>query len=72
MQFTIAGNTNPAAVAATVDSDGTLDLVFLADMSDSAEITVRATDPLGAYVEDKFTVTIVGPTFRVLSVTLAM
>ena len=52
LTFTVEGNTNPGLVDTSVS--GTLS--YTPDQYGAAEITVRATDSVGAWVEDTFTV----------------
>jgi len=60
--YTITGNTNPALFTSTVIQvnplTGTLTLDYAADAFGAADITVRATDPSGAFVETTFSVTV--------------
>jgi len=53
-------NDNPALVTPTV-SGGQLTLAYAAGQAGTATITVRATDPLGAFVEETFQITVTGP-----------
>ncbi|MCC6572313.1 MAG: hypothetical protein IT462_00860 [Planctomycetes bacterium] len=55
--FAVVGNTNPALVAAGISGDQ-LGLAFFEDEFGTADITVRATDSSGLWVEDTFTVTV--------------
>ena len=57
LTLTVAANTNQGLMSATL-VDTTLTLDYLADRSGTAEVTVRATDLAGAFVEDTFTVTV--------------
>jgi len=59
LTLSIAGNTNPDLVTANI-LDSQLTLVYAPDVGGSAEITIRATDSAGAWVEDTFTVTVSG------------
>ena len=62
LAFTIESNTNPALFnAATIDSSaGTLTLSYAANTPGATEITVRATDTGGRFVEDAFVVNVEG------------
>lgn len=57
-------NDNGALVTATVQ-DGTLVLAYAPGAWGTANITVRATDRAGAFVEDTFQVTVTGPPIAV-------
>ena len=57
LTYVVAGNTAPALLTANV-SDGDLTLTYLPNQFGTSDITVRATDAAGAYVEDTFTVTV--------------
>jgi CSLREA domain-containing protein len=57
LTLSVTGNTNAGLVATSIAGDQ-LTLVYLADQSGTAEITVRATDAAGAHVDDTFTVTV--------------
>jgi hypothetical protein len=53
----VTGNTNPTLLnAITLGTDLTLD--YLLDQSGTVDITIRATDSGGLFVEDTFTVTV--------------
>ncbi|NOX55975.1 MAG: tandem-95 repeat protein, partial [Planctomycetes bacterium] len=60
LTFTVSSNTNSSLFTATsIDGTaGTLTLDYAPDAFGTAEITVRATDPGGQYVEDTFLVTV--------------
>ena len=55
--LSVEGNTNPDLVGASI-LGSQLTLVYAPDASGSADITIRATDDEGAWVEDTFTVTV--------------
>ena len=57
LTYTVTANSNSALVGATVSGNG-LTLDYGADKNGAANITVRATDSGGLYVEDSFTVTV--------------
>lgn len=63
LTFAVTGNTDPSLFASlAVDSAaGTLTLDYAANANGSAAITVRATDPVGWYVETAFTVSVLPP-----------
>ncbi|MDP6636269.1 MAG: lamin tail domain-containing protein [Phycisphaerae bacterium] len=57
--YSVSNNTDPGLVTASVvGSQLTLDYAPGASAVGSADITIRATDPEGAWVEDTFTVTV--------------
>lgn len=58
--YSIRNNTNPNLVAPSLQGGTTLHLVFLPDANGQADITIRATDSFGAFVETSFKV-IVNP-----------
>ncbi|MEL7509558.1 MAG: carbohydrate-binding domain-containing protein [Cyanobacteria bacterium J06554_1] len=60
LTYTVTGNTNPALVipSAISSADGELTLSYVATGNGTADITVRATDTEGLFVEDTFTVTV--------------
>jgi sugar lactone lactonase YvrE len=57
LAVSVSDNTNAGLVAATIVG-GDLVLDYLPDQSGTAEITVRATDGSGLFVEDTFTVSV--------------
>jgi len=57
LTLSVSGNTN-GGLAATTMVGTDLTLSYIADQDGSADITVRATDPVGVWVEDTFTVTV--------------
>jgi hypothetical protein len=57
LTFTVAVNTNPDLVQASIGA-GELHLDYAADHNGTVDITVRATDVAGTWVEDTFTVTV--------------
>jgi hypothetical protein len=57
LSLSATGNTNSSLVATDVNGDQ-LTLSYLADQNGSVEITIRATDLIGAYVRDTFTITV--------------
>ena len=57
LALTVAGNTNPGVVSATIAA-GQLTLDYVADQNGTADITIRATDGDGAFVDDVFTATV--------------
>lgn len=57
LTVTVTGNTNPGLLSASVVGT-TLTLVYAADQNGTADITIRATDKAGAFIEDTFTVTV--------------
>ena len=58
LTFTVASNTNPRVVMATVTGTR-LALDFQRDQSGTAALVVRATDPAGATAEDSLTITVI-------------
>ncbi|MEC7838504.1 MAG: Ig-like domain-containing protein, partial [Chlamydiota bacterium] len=57
LTLTVVGNTNSSLVG-TALSGNTLTLDYVDNQNGVANITIRATDSTGAYVEDTFTVTV--------------
>jgi len=55
--MSVSDNSNPGLLAATMDGTD-LTLSYVADENGSADITIRATDSGGRWVEDTFTVTV--------------
>ncbi|MDP6634354.1 MAG: lamin tail domain-containing protein, partial [Phycisphaerae bacterium] len=55
--LSVTGNTDAGLVAVSMNVDQ-LTLSYLADQNGSTDITIRATDTLGAWTEDTFTVTV--------------
>jgi len=55
--LSVEGNTNPGLVTASIESEE-LTLSYAPGASGSADVTVRATDSDGAWVQDTFTVTV--------------
>jgi hypothetical protein len=58
LTYTVMGNTNSGLVTATITSLTNLTLAFIANSNGTSEITVRATDGGGLFVEDTFVVTV--------------
>ncbi|WP_197532596.1 LamG-like jellyroll fold domain-containing protein [Symmachiella macrocystis] len=59
LQYSVEGNTNAAIFdGVTIDEAGNLTLDYLANTSGSSEITIRATDTGGKYVESTFIVNV--------------
>ncbi|MCG8583703.1 MAG: Ig-like domain-containing protein, partial [Pirellulales bacterium] len=58
LTFTVVGNTNAALVTQADVNGEDLNLAVAADQSGTADITVRATDPLGLFIESTFTLTV--------------
>ena len=57
--YTIENNTNPGLFdATTINASGVLTLDYAADQNGAADITIRATDTGGLFVETSFTVTV--------------
>ncbi|MCO6413443.1 MAG: tandem-95 repeat protein, partial [Thiogranum sp.] len=56
--YTITNNTNPGLVSTSIGGSGGLNINYAADQSGTADITVRATDTGGLFVETSFTVTV--------------
>ncbi len=57
--YTIENNTNPGLFdATTINGSGVLTLDYAADQNGTADITLRATDTGGLFVETTFTVTV--------------
>ncbi len=61
LTYTIAANSNPGAVAPSVDASGKLAFDFVKDGSGIAKITVRATDSKGRFADTSFYVYVVDP-----------
>ena len=57
LTYEVISNSNESLVTAIIDG-GTLTLTYAPNQSGEAEITIRATDWSGAYVEDSFDVTV--------------
>ncbi|MDP6635435.1 MAG: lamin tail domain-containing protein, partial [Phycisphaerae bacterium] len=57
LTLSVSGNTNVGMVTTSV-LGANLTLSYIADQNGTADITIRATDPLGAWVEDTFAVTV--------------
>jgi hypothetical protein len=57
LTLSVTGNTDPGMVTASMDGTD-LTLSYVSDQNGSADITVRATDPYGAWGEETFTVTV--------------
>ena len=57
LTLSVSGNTNVSLVSATIVG-GNLVLDYLPDQSGTGDITIRATDSGGLFVEDTFTVTV--------------
>ena len=57
LTLSIVDNTNTALVSGSLDGTD-LTLEYSADQNGSADITIRATDPVGLWIEDTFTVTV--------------
>ncbi|MDP6636788.1 MAG: CotH kinase family protein, partial [Phycisphaerae bacterium] len=53
----VSGNTNAGLVSTNVVGD-ILTLSYVADQNGAADITIRAIDPAGVWIEDAFTVTV--------------
>ena len=60
LTFTVAANTDPGLFNSTFINDlaGNITLVYAANANGTADITIRATDTGGAWVETTFTVTV--------------
>ena len=58
LTFTVVGNGNPTLVTSAIASGTDLIVTVAADASGTADLTVRAEDPLNLYSEDTFTLTI--------------
>jgi hypothetical protein len=71
LTYTVSANTNAGLVTVTVEADDTLDLSFTAAQNGVAEVTVRATDAEGLFVEDTFHVTVKPPVATTTTVTQA-
>ena len=56
LTLTVMGNTDPSLVTPTIINGTELTLEFLLDQNGGTEITVRATDSGGLFVEETFTV----------------
>ena len=57
--YSIENNTNPGLFdAATINGSGVLTLDYAADQNGTADITIRATDTGGLWIEESFTVTV--------------
>jgi len=69
LTYTVAANTGAGIVTATIGADDTLDLGFVAAQNGIADITIRATDPQGGFVEDTFRVTVLPRTATTTTIT---
>jgi hypothetical protein len=58
LTYTLESNSNPALFSSTSITSGNLNLAYAANANGSANLTVRATDPGGLFVETSFTVTV--------------
>ncbi|MGI9324645.1 MAG: DUF4347 domain-containing protein [Pseudomonadales bacterium] len=59
LTYTITGNTNPALFdSSSINGSGTLTLDYAADQNGFSDLTIRATDTGGLFVETTFTVTL--------------
>ena len=58
LTFTVVSNGNPTLVTSAIASGTDLIVTVAADASGTADLTVRAEDPLNLYSEDTFTLTI--------------
>jgi len=56
--YTISVNTGSGLVTAVIEANDTLDLSFVTDQNEVAQITLRATDPGDLFIEDTFAVTV--------------
>jgi hypothetical protein len=57
LTLSVEGNTNPGQVTAGIDGEN-LTVSYAPDFVGSADITIRATDSSGRWIEDTFTVTV--------------
>jgi hypothetical protein len=69
--YTIFANNNSALVSAIIEADDSLDLSFTAGQNGIADITIRAADPDGSFVEDSFRVTVKPPVATTTVITLS-
>jgi hypothetical protein len=58
LTYSITGNTSPALVTGVVSPPGTLILSFASDANGAATLTIRATDPHGAFADATLGVTV--------------
>ena len=58
LTYTVVLQTNNSIVDATIDGTNNLDLNTLANMFGTSDVTIRATDVEGLWVEDTFTITV--------------
>jgi hypothetical protein len=58
LTYTLVSNSNPALFSSTGITSGNLNLTYAANANGNANLTVRATDPGGLFVETSFTVTV--------------
>lgn len=65
LAFSVVNNTNPSLFSSVTIDDGNLILDYASDTSDTADITLRATDQDGLFVETTFTVTVADTIFWV-------
>jgi hypothetical protein len=71
LTYTVSANTSAGLVTATIQADDTLDLSFTAAQTGVADITVRATDPDGLFIEDTFRVIVKAPVATTTTITQA-
>ena len=58
LSYTVTNVSDPSIISGTSIATTTLSLSFVPDANGSADVTVRATDSFGAWVEDTFTVNV--------------
>mgnify|MGYP006290848015 CR=1 FL=1 len=58
LTYTVVLQTNTGVVTATIDVTNNVDINTLADMFGTSDVTIRATDTGGLFVEDTFTITV--------------
>ncbi len=59
LTYTVTSNTNPTLItSAMIDPAGVLTLISGADQSGAADLTIRATDPEGLFVETAFLIAV--------------
>lgn len=72
LTFSIEANTNPSLVSTAIDAaTGALTLGYTADANGTGDITVRATDTDGQFVEAEFMVTVNSDSFIALMVDIS-
>ncbi|MEQ1831037.1 MAG: cohesin domain-containing protein, partial [Pirellula sp.] len=69
LTFSVVANSD-ASLVTTAIAAGKLNLTLDTSRTGTATITIRGTDPVGAFVEDTFVVTVLAPSFHVTGMAL--